>query len=297
VGGPHVSMRVKFSFLGILMWVLPALGILVLGSVLWDQYEKYRALENWAENHRSDPAALIQVARSGDIETASKLLILGADVNSQDPLRKDTALIAAAAAKNGESMARFLLSKGADVNHQNSSGVTALAVAAEEGNADLVTLLLEAGADFRFKDRNGATALSRAVLGFAENTSPHQDYPGTVKILLEEYSKNSEDRSQMLGRLKSLLLTFIDSPARIEKTKILELILRSGVDPNVKDSEGNSALLLAVSRNDLASINVLIDHGSRLDDRDIHGATAFERARQLGFDDIQRKIAEASGQL
>ena len=57
-----------------------------------------------------------------------------------------------------------LLGKGANVNDQeNKAGVTPLSVAAEEGHVEMARVLVEHGADLEAGEHNGYTPLSRAL--------------------------------------------------------------------------------------------------------------------------------------
>ena len=58
---------------------------------------------------------------------------------------------------------RLLLEKGADVNANYPSGVTALIWASREGHLNVVKLLLEKGADVNARDKFGRTALMMAA--------------------------------------------------------------------------------------------------------------------------------------
>ncbi len=120
--------------------------------------------------------ALLLAARSGDVETARALLDAGADANAAEPLLpfdaridveeaqtsgRSPLLIAAASqvATSGweyglevkpsthETLAMFLLARGADPNVPDSIGRTALHAAVETGKVALVEAMLAAGAD------------------------------------------------------------------------------------------------------------------------------------------------------
>lgn len=57
-----------------------------------------------------------------------------------------------------------LLDKGAEINHEDADGRTALSVAAlcvpaSEGHSSVVSLLLERGSEVDHKDRDGMTPL------------------------------------------------------------------------------------------------------------------------------------------
>jgi hypothetical protein len=74
----------------------------------------------------------------------------------------DTAL-GSAAGRGETGVVRFLLAKGADVNHRNQSGWTPLMGAASSGHAETVALLLKHGADPLMRNQDGETALWEAL--------------------------------------------------------------------------------------------------------------------------------------
>ena len=91
-------------------------------------------------------AFLLDEARVGDLDQVTKLVAQGHNVN-HEARDGETPLSAAARGKRLE-VARFLLGKGADVNHRGSlGGDTPLMAAAKSGNVEMVKLLLEHGAD------------------------------------------------------------------------------------------------------------------------------------------------------
>lgn len=47
---------------------------------------------------------------------------------------------------------RILIHNGADVNHENKNGVTALMIASAEGHVEVVRLLLQTGANTRIDE-------------------------------------------------------------------------------------------------------------------------------------------------
>ena len=66
----------------------------------------------------------------------------------------------------------LLLERGAEVDHRDSEGMTALLVAAFEGHSEVCELLLEGGADVDHADSTGRTPLfAAASMGHAHVVS------------------------------------------------------------------------------------------------------------------------------
>ena len=89
-------------------------------------------------------------------------LDFGVNVNDRVDEHGSTPLFRAVTTKSGE-LTKLLLTKGADPNITNVSGVTALMGAAEADDDELTKLLLAAGADPNITNLFGATALTAAV--------------------------------------------------------------------------------------------------------------------------------------
>ena len=104
---------------------------------------------------------LANKVRYNDISAVKELIASGADINHQQERYGHTPLIIACN-YNYKELAKFLISKGADINIRGKDGSSAL-IAAGSNSQELVELLLSKGADVNAKTKNGATALSIVV--------------------------------------------------------------------------------------------------------------------------------------
>jgi cytochrome c len=93
----------------------------------------------------SHAAAIHDAAKAGDVPAITAALDAGAQVNDIDQLGKATALYYSVTGGHLEAT-RFLLSRGADVNHSSNWGVPILN-AAFKGYSEILKLLLIRGAD------------------------------------------------------------------------------------------------------------------------------------------------------
>jgi uncharacterized protein len=107
--------------------------------------------------------ALALAAYLGQKESAEYLVERGADLNAL--ARNDTGYTAltGAVSQNHNGIAKFLVVKGAQVNHGYEGGFTPLMHAAYAGNVELVSFLLENGADPTAKNEEGKTPLTFAL--------------------------------------------------------------------------------------------------------------------------------------
>ncbi len=99
--------------------------------------------------------------RHGYLDVAETLVKLGAPVDRTDA--RITPLVKAVLGDQVE-MARFLIAKGADVNHVDGNGMTPLLYAAsiDFGSPAMIDVLLKAGARTDIKTKDGKTALELA---------------------------------------------------------------------------------------------------------------------------------------
>jgi ankyrin repeat protein len=113
--------------------------------------------------HRSP---LIQAARTGSLDTITRLLDSGADVNLPGPTGDDwdaTPLQHAILARQPGAV-RLLLERGADPNRTaGPKSPSPLLLAAGDTDPTFVNLLLAHGADPAIEGENGVTPLARAV--------------------------------------------------------------------------------------------------------------------------------------
>jgi hypothetical protein len=113
-----------------------------------------------AEGAAADEAWLGVAARGGLVETVRALAAAGAEVDHAN-VYGCTALTVAATNGHVEVL-RVLVEAGAEVDHADAQGLTALCAAAHRGQVDAVRVLLEAGADPNRATNNGLTPLAFA---------------------------------------------------------------------------------------------------------------------------------------
>jgi ankyrin repeat protein len=148
-----------------------------------------------------------------------------------------------AAQRWGVSMVELLVQHGADVQQRRTDGRTAHTLAELYGNREIAEWLLAHGAT------NELTALDRFVA-----ICTRGDRHSAKAMLRDEPALRSE-----LGREHHLLMHV---PAERGDAKVLEAMLVCGFDPNVKDSDGVTALHRAAMAGHVDATRVLIKHGA-----------------------------------
>jgi ankyrin repeat protein len=156
------------------------------------------------------------------------------------PVGDGTALISASQQGNLE-VCHYLLSQGAEVNRKNLQGETALIVALKNAHPEVAQELVDSGADVNLPDGHGQTPLMLAAQ--LDNTS-------VVEALL---AKHAEINHVILYGSYSPLLAAVN----YRRARNVELLLRSGADPNLAPPGGPSPLAQARMVGDQPIVDLL----------------------------------------
>jgi ankyrin repeat protein len=140
-----------------------------------------------------------------------------------------------------EETVRFLLEQGANVNHRDGRGGTALHVACKYGRGELVGLLLDHGADLSSTGLEGLSPLAVAAIS---------NEAAIVDHLLAHGGSDADGRD-LFGRSALLLAAAEGHDA------VCARLLAAGADPLIGDRRGSTALDLATRRRHRACRAVL----------------------------------------
>jgi uncharacterized protein len=248
---------------------------------------------------------LVYAVRSNDLDSVQALLAAGADVNQVSAYGWSPLLVATQ--NRYYKLAAFLVDHGADVNLANKGGWTPLYLATDNRNIesgdypvrkadmdhlDFIKLLLDKGANVNARmkdstetrtvftnqwlDENGATAFLRA--------SQSGDIV-LMKLLLTHGADPKIDTALHVTALQVAAgigwvegITYEWSPA--STLEAVKMLLDLGLDPNVQADTGRTALHGAAHKGRPDVVQVLVDHGARLDIRD-YGNTDNRGSKEL----------------
>ena len=243
---------------------------------------------------------LLFAARHGRTQSARLLLEAGADVNETAP-NGDSALVIASFSDQGR-FAAFLLERGADANAAGA-GYSALHTAVLRGDLALVKALMAHGANPNIRITKGSRlhrdtnwfALSQAMAGAtpfflaakyaeveimrflaANGADPllpaNNGITPLMAIAGAGWTPTSRNRrDQGIGVDAAPLLVSAGEQPTWEGTR---LALELGNDVNATDPNGNTALHAAVMLGYSTVVQLLVEHGGKLDIKNKAGKTA-----------------------
>ncbi|KAF0689069.1 Aste57867_19450 [Aphanomyces stellatus] len=202
-------------------------------------------------------------------------------------LRDTTALCWAAGTGNVD-MLRQLLDDGVDVNLADYDQRTPLHIAASDGKADIVEMLLRAGANVYKKDRWGVTPLDCAkdaaiVTLMAQHV--RANLLGESNATFRRTESLDETHEPICRKsVEDIHALFCAIGAG--DTEALKRAWLDGVKLDAVDSTGRTALHVAVEKEQLNAIELILSAGAAVDVVDHHGRTAMSIAVEMGSSNV-----------
>lgn len=237
--------------------------------------------------------ALVYATLANDLDSVKTLLDAGADVNQVTDYGWSPLLVATQ--NRYYKLGAYLLDRGANVNLANKGGWTPLYIATDNRNieggdypvrkADMdhlefIKLLLDKGANVNARmkdstetrtvftnqwlDENGATSFLRA------------SQSGDIVLMKLLLAHGADPKIETVLRVNALQVaagigwvegvTYEWSPAAT--LEAVKMLLDLGIDPNEQAATGRTALHGAAHKGRSDVVQLLVDHGARLDIRD-----------------------------
>lgn len=228
--------------------------------------------------------------------------------------------------------AKSVLKQGAEIDHINSMGITALQYACNQNSKEMITLLIDQGADLFVIDKESGFTLL--------HTAASKGYLWLVKLLLEKglnVNARDKDGNGPLWRAgnkheigsylmengadpkmenyhgvspfnsNSVAFDYIKDPTRkddgkrtdnifeaIEKKDLTSIALLTVKkhDFNQRNEDGKTPLIYAVENNYVDIILLLIKNGAKTNLADSDGNTPLSIAQHLGHMEIEKILTE-----
>lgn len=175
----------------------------------------------------------------------------------------------------------LLLQQGADMQLKDKEGFTPAHIAAYNGNVECVEAFIKAGSDFNTKGRFGRTMLHEGVLG---------------NVAMVEYLLGQEGAEMVINDKDSQGLTplhlAVGSCFGAEKARLL---LRHGVDMEVKGSDGDTPVHRASYKGDVECMRIFIDAGFDINTRGRFHRTILHHAATRGNTEMAKYLVRQSG--
>ncbi len=269
-----------------------------------ERQEEYATRDYLGKEERPD---IHQATLDGRIEEVERMVIKGADVNSQDDYGRTPLHIAAA--ENHNIDMRVLIDLGADVNMQDQQGRTPMMYAAASGKEDACILLVSLQADWGIKDVDGMTAFDWArtggntglirFLGLItdknkgddqfKNLQKEQEKAKKKAIKKEMDKRESFHRTDDGDHLRQYDLK--ETPSLLEAVRngsevACRQILANENSINTGDDTGQTPLMAAASANRLDLAKLLIEHGADVNQSSVSGLTALHYVALENHDEM-----------
>ncbi len=296
-------------------------------------------LENGVDTELRGPdgkTALMHSLSLRNNVVTNMLIKAGADITASDPKGKNVMMYAAKG--NNVKVLKMLLDKGIDRTLRSSEGKTALDYAVEaragdcfrmlsqidkqpmdffnairSGNEKKIRELIREGVPVDIRDKKGKAGIVAAI---------EKGQNGIVRILLENgadpnesYFKSSDadlfvyamhlgnfEAAELLLRRgargnfnhrfkggKSAMMIAIEK----ERLVLINLLMNQKFDPDLTDDFGNTALMYAAKRNMITTIRQLLSKNADPTKRQVEGKKASDIAKERGHTALARILQEA----
>jgi len=264
---------------------------------------------------------LFYAAKHGNLKLIKIYLAAGADINGKDQ-NSNTVLIYAyyfkqdailkylltqpninvnIKGKNGNSIwmlaiadwrvpiIELLLDTKTDIiNNKDLRGLSALMIATIARDKNKIDYLLQKGADPNLFDHDGSTALMYAIAINAPVTKLSSNNEAAALLDLEEQDltivkllldKKNNTNVNMQDKNGDTALIYAIEKKRL---KTINYLLQNGADPNKTDNNGRSSLTLAIEKQHIVILNCLLENGADPHHRDHKKTTTLMTAADQG---------------
>lgn len=223
-----------------------------------------------------------------------KLLVNhGANIEAEDNRGSTPLSRAAAATDNCMERVKYLVKRGANVNHGSQRDGAALHEACLKGNFDVIKFLVENGADVnQTSDWLTGTPLQSVCWGFGDTESPQLEE--IARYLLDEEEEHSHVRPKEWRAdvtIKAGFLGYAINVAAFMRTpSMINLILdQKGATVDVRDDMGRMPIHFAALHS-LDNFQAILDRGGDIGAKDKVGRTALHWAAHGGLSRVVEKI-------
>lgn len=226
------------------MWTVPALILGLAATVAGVLYWLGQRDEQAAVRRRARPKAGEEAADSGPAAVQHK----------QHRKHSNSAMYNLAATGDEDGVSRLLDRSSTDVNERCPAGKTPLHYATQRAHENVAALLVAYGADTNAIDKKHETPLHMAC-GSTGSHKTRDRYWRIAELLI---SRGADVNAQMAHNITPLYLAIKNN-----RHDLVGLLLKSGANPNIGDSEGYLPLFWAKKLQNQDTIRKLEALGAR----------------------------------
>lgn len=235
---------------------------------------------NLEDTHDTTP--LVFAANGGQNNVALFETFFKAGLDPKKKYKNNATLLMLAIPNDKDlSLTNYLVSKGLSLKDVDAEGNTVFDYAARTGNIANLKTLVEKGVKF-----------TPNALLFAAEASRRTANPIEVFQYLVEGLKI---KPTVLSKNKESVLHFIAK--KENQSAIVTYFLSKGVEVNVADAEGNTALMYATAGRDAALVNLLLEKGVKVNEANAKGETAIFQAVKSGSVDVINALLNKNASL
>jgi ankyrin repeat protein len=261
-----------------------------------DQMLKVLIQYNIDFNYKSSNGRTVlqDIVLNGDVSLAKKILPYIKNKFSLDNYGKNI-LFDALSSGNKDMIDLVYSLPDLDINIQ-AKNKDSLLHFVKDGHLDIVEFLLTKGVSPTLQDsddKNIIFYLSQRM----ENTVVVSEISKISKLIdlalrAEDAiaQKNQNGETLLLGFLKNLHKPLGEYNQKKMLSQLIETFIKSGVNIDEQDNEGNTPLLVAVEKNDLETVQLLVNNGADINLKNKEGSTPLSIAVMKGNKDYYDMI-------
>ena len=259
---------------------------------------KYPWVNTFAENGRSP---LMFASERGFCEMASLLLDMGAQVDLQNSNGMSALMFC-----SNQEVAKLMLDSGAHVDLQDNAGRSALMFASKQGFFVVAKLCVDKGAQVDLQDNAGRSALAWACrYSFQEIDDLDELRLQYHSLAMSRYNENYKIAKLLLESGAKLALPSEGSLVRLYLSAckrgdcgVVELLLGAGVevDVKVKYGMGSTGLMHASKGGHCELVELLLGRSSRVNQRYVDGKSSLMYASEGGHAEVVKLLLKAGAQ-
>lgn len=241
-------------------------------------------------NDADQKKSLFDAIKSGDKRKVKDILNKGISPNIKDDLGNTPIIYASSSVSllfDNVDIVNDLLKAGADMNVGDSNGWTALHFACKYGDFELVKILVDSGADVIKHTNSDETPLTIAAAN-------HND--DIVALMQQLEGQQHMHRHKEVEPDSFVPQSLIEKLFHYTQTEdpdlIKSMIKSSGVDPNMEDSQGWTALTVASDEGKVHSLRTLVELGADVNKAERDGWTPLMFAASKGHYTIAHTLLE-----